>query len=107
MHQRALNKKSIAILLILISGTFAGISGGAFFALTHDLPQIRALETFRPLSVTRIHSVDRVVLTELFVEKRDAVPINVIPYYLKAALIATEDRNFYKQIGRASCRERV
>ncbi|MBW1899239.1 MAG: PBP1A family penicillin-binding protein, partial [Deltaproteobacteria bacterium] len=60
---------------------------------------IRALETFRPLSVTRIHSVDGVVLTELFVEKRDSVPINVIPYYLKAALIATEDRNFYKHSG--------
>jgi len=99
MNQRTLNKKTITILLILIGGTFAGISGGAFFALTHDLPQIRALETFRPLSVTRIHSVDRVVLTELFVEKRDSVPLNVIPYYLKAALIATEDRNFYKHSG--------
>ncbi len=99
MNQRALNKKTIAILLILIGGTFSGISGGAFFALTHDLPQIRSLETFRPLSVTRIHSADRVLLAELFVEKRDAVPLNVIPYYLKAALIATEDRNFYTHIG--------
>ncbi len=99
MNQRALNKKTIAILLILIGGTFSGIAGGAFFALTHDLPQIRSLETFRPLSVTRIHSADRVLLTELFVEKRDSVPLNVIPYYLKAALLATEDRNFYKHSG--------
>jgi len=93
------NKKNISILLVLIGGVLCGITAGTFFALTYDLPQIRALETFRPFSVTRIYSADRVLLTELFIEKRDTVPLNDIPLYLKTALIATEDRAFYRHIG--------
>lgn len=72
---------------------------GVFFGLTSDLPQIRALEDFKPSAVTRIYSADKVLLAELFIEKRDLVPLKDIPHYLKAALIATEDRKFYKHSG--------
>lgn len=99
MAKIRLNKKNTAILLILIAGAICGIVAGAFLAFTHDLPQIRSLETFRPSAITRIYSIDRVLLAELFIEKRDPVPLKVIPYYLKAALLATEDRNFYKHSG--------
>ncbi|MDP7354969.1 MAG: PBP1A family penicillin-binding protein, partial [Desulfobacterales bacterium] len=76
-----------------------GITMGAFLSLTHDLPQIRSLENYRPSAVTRIYSADKVLLTELFQEKRKPVPIEVIPKYLKSALVATEDRSFYKHSG--------
>lgn len=93
------NKKKIAIFLIFIGGAFFGAAVGAFLALTHDLPQIRSLETFRPSAVTRIYSSDRVLLAELFAEKRDPVLLKDIPFYLKEALIATEDRSFYRHSG--------
>ena len=67
--------------------------------MTSDLPQIRALEDFTPSAVTRIYSTDKVLLAELFVEKRDPVPLKDIPHHLKTALIATEDRKFYKHSG--------
>ncbi|MCP4690426.1 MAG: penicillin-binding protein, partial [Desulfobacterales bacterium] len=82
----------IIILLVLITGAGAGAAVGAFFALTHDLPQIRELQTFKPSAVTRIYSVDNHLLAELFQEKRDPVPLDAIPDYLKQALVATEDR---------------
>ena len=94
-----LNKKNVAILLIVIGGALAGIMAGAFLALTHDLPQIRSLESFKPSTVTRIYSADKVLLAELFIEKRDPVSLKEIPDYLKSALIATEDRTFYKHSG--------
>ena len=72
---------------------------GAFFAFTHDLPQIRNLETFRPHAVTRVYSANKELLAELFLEKRDPVPLQSIPRYLTAALVATEDRKFYKHSG--------
>jgi penicillin-binding protein 1A len=72
---------------------------GAFFAFTHDLPQIQALESFRPHAVTRIYSANKVLLDELYLEKRDPVPLKQIPPYLKAALLATEDRKFFKHSG--------
>jgi penicillin-binding protein 1A len=89
----------IIILAVLILGAISGSMAGAFFALTHDLPQIRSLENFKPDAVTRIYSADKVLLSELFIEKREPVPLETIPRLLKAALVATEDRKFYKHSG--------
>jgi len=93
------NKKNVAILLLLFFGVIFGIMTGFFIALTHDLPQIRSLESFKPSSITRIYSADEVLLAELFIEKRDPVPLKIIPDNLKQALIVTEDRTFYRHSG--------
>jgi penicillin-binding protein 1A len=94
-----LNKKIISIVIVLLAGISAGGLLGGFFAFTHDLPQIRTLETFRPPAVTRVYSVDKELLAELYLEKRDPVPLKSMPPYLTSALIATEDRKFYKHGG--------
>ena len=99
MVKRTVNKKTLTIVVVLVIGAMSGAAAGAFVALTHDLPQIRALESFRPDAVTRIYSADKVLLAELFLEKREPVPLKIIPHYLKAALIATEDRKFYTHSG--------
>lgn len=94
-----LHKRKLSIIFLLIAGVICGTMAGAFFAFTHDLPQIRSLENFRPDAVTRIYSSDKVVLAELFVEKREPVSLEAIPRFLKDALVATEDRKFYKHSG--------
>ena len=94
-----LHKSKLSIFLLLIAGVLCGTVAGAFFAFTHDLPQIRSLENFRPDAVTRIYSSDKVVLAELFIEKREPVSLAAIPRFLKDALVATEDRKFYKHSG--------
>jgi penicillin-binding protein 1A len=91
-------KKTIVV-FVVICGLACGAGLGAMIALTYDLPQIRFLESFSPSAVTRLYSSDGVLLSELFAEKRDPVPLSLIPEYLKAALIATEDRKFYRHIG--------
>ena len=93
------NRRKLAIILFLMVGVICGSLAGAFFALTHDLPQIRALEHFKPDAVTRIYSVDKVLLAELFIEKREPVALETLPRHLTAALVATEDRKFYKHSG--------
>jgi penicillin-binding protein 1A len=94
------NGKSILTLSIILSvAVVSGAIAGAILGLTHDLPQIRSLESFTPTAVTRLYSADKVLLAEVFIEKRDPVPLNIIPHYLKAALIATEDRKFYSHSG--------
>jgi len=98
-NSQYINKNKATIFLFIVCSVFSGILVGVFLALTHDLPQILSLETFRPSSVTRIYSADKVLLAELFVEKRDPVPLKAIPDYLKKALIATEDRKFYQHSG--------
>jgi penicillin-binding protein 1A len=93
------SRKILTVVAVLLAGISAGALVGAFFAFTHDLPQIQELENFRPQAVTRIYSADKMLLSELFQEKRDPVPLADIPRYLTAALVATEDRKFYKHSG--------
>jgi penicillin-binding protein 1A len=88
-------------LIVVLAGLLSGVSAGAFLALTRDLPQVQSLENFRPSAVTRIYSADRVLLSELFVEKREPVPISQIPDALITALLAIEDRRFYEHSGLA------
>lgn len=99
MIKKKINNNKVAVSLIIIGGIICGITVGFFLALTRDLPQISSLEDFRPSAITRIYSSDSVLLSELFVEKRDPVPLKVIPEYLKKAIVATEDRNFYNHSG--------
>jgi penicillin-binding protein 1A len=86
---------------VLVAGAalVSGLSGGLLFALMHDLPQIRGLEDFRPAAVTRIYSSDKKLLAERFIEKRQPVPLRVVPGYLKDAILATEDAKFYDHPG--------
>ena len=95
-----MSKKSILLtIVILLGGAMMGALGGAYLALTHDLPQIRSLEDFQPESVTRVYSDDNVLLTELFVAKRHPVSIGSMPASLIDAIITTEDRKFYRHSG--------
>ncbi len=94
-----LNKKTALVMLVLVLGMITGMLIGAFFGFTRDLPQIRALESFTPPAVTRIYSADEVLLAELYQEKRNPVPLSQIPIYLRQALVATEDRKFYRHSG--------
>ena len=89
----------IIVFLLFFVAVICGSLAGAFLALTQDLPQIRSLESFKPDAVTRIYSADKVLLAELFLEKREPVPLEKIPRLLTAALVATEDRKFYKHSG--------
>ena len=93
-----INKK-IIVFSVLLAGMASGGLIGAFFAFTRDLPQIQTLEAFWPQAVTRIYSADKQLLAELYLEKRDPLPLDSIPSYIIAALIATEDRKVYTHSG--------
>jgi penicillin-binding protein 1A len=85
--------------MVALTGLLCGATAGAFLALTKDLPQIIALENYKPSGMTRIYSSDHVLLGELYAEKRNPVPLSIIPDDLKTALLTTEDRRFYEHSG--------
>lgn len=99
MSERTKNRKALLLGAFLLTGVLCGGTVGVLLALFHDLPQIRSLESYRPSAVTRVYSSDDVLLAELFLERRHPVPLDQIPTYLKQALIATEDRSFYRHGG--------
>lgn len=99
MKAKRFHIKTILICLLLLFCAFIGILGGVLYAVTRDVPAIRDLENYQPSSVTRIFSSDKVLLSEMFVEKRIPVPLEKIPRKLTQALLATEDRAFYRHSG--------
>ena len=87
------------VFIILFGSIFCGALVGLIIGLTRDLPQIRSLESFAPSAVTRIYTADKVLLAEVFLEKRDPVSLENIPRHLTNALVSTEDRKFYSHSG--------
>jgi penicillin-binding protein 1A len=68
--------------------------------LAQSLPSLMELEEASdPVLISRILSKDGVVLDELFFKKRIYVPFDLIPENMKEAVLASEDRRFYKHWG--------
>ncbi len=85
--------------VVLVVGGLCGAALGGAIALTRDLPQIRWLETYSPSAVTRVLSADGRLLAEFHRERRTPVELARIPDHLKRAVVATEDRKFYRHSG--------
>ena len=64
-----------------------------------DLPEVQALEHFKPSITTRVYSDSNQLLAEFFVENRTPVQLASVPEVLIKALIATEDARFYSHRG--------
>ncbi len=67
--------------------------------LSQDLPSLSQLENYDPELATKLYSRDGVVIKELFTKKRIFVPLEQIPDNMVKAVLATEDRIFYKHWG--------
>jgi penicillin-binding protein 1A len=65
----------------------------------NSLPDISLLEDWQPAQTTKVYDCKGRLLTEFFIQKRQFVPIEKIPDFVKNAFIATEDKSFYTNIG--------
>lgn len=64
-----------------------------------SLPPIENLEDYKPNIVTKFYSADGEVIKTFTAYTYDRVDLKDVPEELKKALIATEDKNFYKHNG--------
>lgn len=71
----------------------------AFNLYLASLPPISNFEDIKPNPVTTIYSADGEVIKTFTAFKFEKVSIDRIPTYLKQAIIATEDKNFYSHRG--------
>jgi len=76
-----------------------GSSVGFILYFAWDLPEVQALEHFKPSITTRVFSDSNQLLEEFFVENRTPVQLADVPDVLIKALIATEDARFYSHKG--------
>jgi len=77
----------------LLIGLVAGIT--IVEKYSKELPDVKLLATWRPQESSRIYSQDGKLLATLYVEDRIWVPLEQISPYMKKAIVAIEDSDFY------------
>lgn len=93
-------KKGNIILCLFSMGISAILAAiAAFNIYLASLPPIANFGDIKPNPVTTIYSADGEVIKTFTAFKFEKVSIDKIPEYLKQAVIATEDKNFYRHRG--------
>ena len=88
------------IRFIFIMSCACALAGVASLELyLSSLPPINNLEQFKPNIVTKIYSGDGEIIKTLTSYTYEKIDLKDIPDNLKKALIATEDKNFYRHHG--------
>ena len=88
------------IKFIFILGCACALAGVASLELyLSSLPPINNLEQFKPNIVTKIYSSDDEIIKTFTAYTYEKIELKDIPENLKKALIATEDKNFYRHHG--------
>lgn len=85
------------VLIFMISIILAGLV--AFKVYLMSLPPIQNLNSFKPNIVTKFYSEDEEVIKTFTAFTFSKVDLKEIPENLTKAIIATEDKNFYKHQG--------
>jgi penicillin-binding protein 1A len=85
-------------LLVLVSA-LVGATAGLLLVYTTDLPQVDALEAYRPSSITEIYDDHNRVIGSFALQRRVVVGYDDFPQVLREALVSIEDKDFYSHSG--------
>src|SRR3984893_4292725 len=89
----------VAFAMLLLASIVIGALGGLLFVYSSDLPQIRALEDFRPDIVTELYADDGQIIGNFALQRRILLTYEQIPPILKNAILTTEDQHFEEHWG--------
>src|SRR5712664_3647106 len=89
----------VAFALLLLGSIALGALAGTLFVYSSDLPQIRALEDFRPDIVTELYADDGQIVGNFALQRRILLTYEQIPPVLKDAILTTEDQHFEEHWG--------
>ena len=89
------------ICMVVVALVVAAAAGAGWFAyrLSRDLPTISEMQNIEQPLASKVLDKDGRLVYEFSIERRTWVPIGKIPLNLQNAVIATEDRKFYKHWG--------
>ena len=85
-------------LLVLVS-ILVGATVGLLLVYTMDLPQVDALEAYRPSSITELYDDHERVIGSFALQRRVVVSYEDFPPVLRDALVSIEDKDFYRHSG--------
>ena len=91
--------RNFGFIALFLAAALFGIASGVIFAFVGDLPQISALDDYRPSTITKVLGRDGTVVGEFASERRVLVTYEQIPQVLRNAIVASEDADFFKHSG--------
>jgi penicillin-binding protein 1A len=89
----------LAFTALLMLSILGGIGAGLLFVYSSDLPEVRALETYRPNVVTELYADDGQEIATFALQRRILLSWEQIPHVLQDAITATEDQHFFDHWG--------
>src|SRR6202051_5056985 len=94
----------VALAFLLLCSVALGAACGLLFVYESDLPEIRALETYRPNVVTEIYADDGQLVGSFALQRRILITWEQVPKVRYNAVPAIEDQHFEDHWGVASPR---
>ena len=85
-------------LLVLVSALM-GATAGLLLVYTTDLPQVDALEAYRPSSITELYDDHGQVIGSFALQRRVVAGYDDFAPVLRDALVSIEDKDFYRHSG--------
>jgi penicillin-binding protein 1A len=89
----------LAFILLLVLVIALGAGAGLLFVYASELPEVRALEDFRPNVVTELYADDGRQIGTFALQRRILLTWEQIPPVLKDAITSTEDQHFFEHWG--------
>jgi penicillin-binding protein 1A len=89
----------VALAFLLFCSILFGAVCGLLFVYASDLPEIRALETYRPTVVTELYADDGQMIGSFALQRRILMTYEQCPRVLYNAVTAIEDQHFEEHWG--------
>ena len=91
--------RNAGLIALFIVAALLGTVGGVLFAFSSDIPEVTALDSYQPHTITRLLARDGRVIGEFAIERRIVIGYNDMAPVLRQAIIATEDGDFEQHFG--------
>ncbi len=89
----------VALAFLLFCSILLGTASGLLFVYASDLPEIRALETYRPTVVTEIYTDEGQLVGSFALQRRILMTYEQCPKVLYTGVTAIEDQHFEEHWG--------
>jgi len=91
--------RQAGLVVLFVVAALLGTLSGVLFAYADDLPQISALDSYQPNTITRLFARDGQVIGEFAIERRVVIAYDDIAPVLRLAILASEDADFEQHFG--------
>ena len=91
--------RQAGLVVLFVVAALLGTLSGVLFAYADDLPQISALDSYQPNTITRLFARDGQVIGEFAIERRVVIAYDDIAPVLRQAILASEDADFEQHFG--------